>query len=65
MPTPQQNTKIERAVEAIESLTNAVVTLRDKPDDDRTAAMKDVMEARQECREALASFLQPMLRLAA
>lgn len=64
MPTtPQANTKIERAVESIEALANAVVTLRDKPDDDRAKAMTDVLEARQECRDALADFLKPTLRV--
>lgn len=61
----QTNTKIERAVESIESLANAVVTLREKPDDDRNAAFRDVLEARAECSEAFADFLKPVLRVAA
>lgn len=61
--TPQVNTKIERAVEAIESLTNAVVTLREKPDDDRKAAFEAVVDARQECRDAFEDFLRPIFRV--
>lgn len=61
--TPQTNTKIERAVESIEALTNAVVTLRDKPDDDRKTAFEAVVDARQECRDAFADFLKPIFRV--
>lgn len=60
--TAQTNTKIERAVESIESLANAIVTLREKPDDDRSAAFAEVIDARQECYKAFADFLQPVLR---
>jgi archaellum component FlaC len=64
MSTPQIETKIERVVESIESLTNAVVTLREKADDDRAHAMQEVTDAREEAKEALRAFLQPTLRIA-
>lgn len=56
--TPQANTIIERAVESIEDLANAVVTLRERADDERTKAFEAVLEARQECRDALSDFLK-------
>lgn len=62
-PNSKAVTKIERAVESIEALAGAVVTLREKPDDDRARAMKDVILARQECCDALGEFLKPILRV--
>lgn len=56
-------TKLELAVEAIESLANAVYTLRQSPDADRAAVMLFVTDAREECANALRSFLEPTLRV--
>lgn len=64
MSNPVIEAKIERVVEASESLTNAVVTLREKADDDRTRALADVADAREEMKTALREFLQPTLRIA-
>lgn len=62
LPAPAR-TKVERAVESIESLANAVYTLHEKPDDDRKVAMQGVLEAREECSAALSEFLAPVLRV--
>jgi hypothetical protein len=62
-PESRAVTKVERAVESIEALANAVYTLREKPDDDRAAAHRDVIDARAECAEALKDFLAPTLRV--
>lgn len=64
MSNPVTEAKIERVVEAQESLANAVVTLREKADDDRASAMTEVAEAREELKTALREFLQPTLRIA-
>lgn len=61
--TPQANTKIERAVEAIEALTIATITLHEKPDDERAKAFSLVVDARKECRDAFEDFLRPVLRV--
>lgn len=60
---PAPRTKVERAVESIETFTNAIITLREKADDDRAHAMRDVVEARAECKDALMDFLAPTLRV--
>lgn len=65
MASPAQNTKIERAVEAIESLTNAVIASHGEKDPRRGAALyQNVTDARAECAEAFREFLAPTLRLA-
>lgn len=61
--TPQTNTKIERAVEAIEALALATITLHEKPDDERAKAFSLVIDARQECRDAFEDFLRPIFRV--
>lgn len=66
MASAQANTKIERAVEAIESLTIAVVTAQHGvvglPDETRRR-YENVKDARQELRDAFAEFLSPVLRV--
>ena len=66
MASPQQNTKIERAVEAVESLTIAVVAAQIKksgvPGESRMH-YTNVSNARQELRDAFADFLSPVLRV--
>lgn len=64
MSHPVVEAKLERAAESIEALANAVYTLREKADDDRIVAMKDVADAREEMKTALRQFIQPALRLA-
>ena len=60
MASPQVNTKIERAVEAIESLSVAVAAqVRAK----NTTSFQNVVDARQELRDALAEFVAPILRV--
>ena len=67
MASTQQNTKIERAVEAIEGLTIAVVSAQggNKSGLPGESLMRynNVRDARQEVREAFADFLSPVLRV--
>ena len=68
MASPQANTKIERAVEAVEGLTVAVVATQrgNKLPGGRIGERMrsdDVRDARQELRDALADFLSPVLRV--
>ena len=65
MASPQANTKIERAVEAVESLTIAVVAAQAKPHPlgGSTGLYNNVRDARQELRDAFAEFLSPVLRV--
>jgi hypothetical protein len=62
MNTPENNTKIERVVEAVESLTHAVVSNHTAPKGRRAATFNNVQDARGELREALAEFVKPVLR---
>lgn len=65
MSTPQANTKIERAVEAIESLTLATVTAQlASGKTEKVHAFENVKAARAECAAAFREFLQPILRVA-
>jgi hypothetical protein len=61
--TPEQNTKIERVIEGMESLTNAVVELQSAPKGRRAKAFNAVQEARSELRKGLVEFLKPALRV--
>lgn len=77
MASPQANTKIERAVEAVEGLTVAVVAAqattlsapdvgehkRRPPNYSALARFHNVRDARQELRDAFAEFLSPVLRV--
>jgi hypothetical protein len=67
MASPQQNTKIERAVEAVEGLSIAVVAaqLGNKSGLPGESKMRynNVQDARQELRDAFADFLSPVLRV--
>jgi hypothetical protein len=61
---PQANTKIERAVEAIESLALAVcIAQKALPMNRKGEAIKNVADARAECRTAFREFLIPTLRV--
>ena len=67
MASPQANTKIERAVEAVEGLTVAVVAAQvnnrsGMPGESRMR-FDNVSDARQELRDAFAEFLSPVLRV--
>jgi len=64
MASPQANTKIERAVEAVEGLTVAVVAAQTKPHPfgGSNTLYNNVKDARQELRDAFAEFLAPVLR---
>jgi hypothetical protein len=61
------NTKIERVVEAFETMSVAVaVSIHSNPPNFKTppvAAFDAVADARQEARDALAEFLKPTLRV--
>jgi hypothetical protein len=65
MASPQQNTKIERAVEAVEGLTLAVVAAQvcNNSGLENKALYGNVTDARQELRDAFADFLSPVLRV--
>lgn len=66
MASPQANTKIERAVEAVEGLTVAVVASQhNRAGLPSESAMRyaNVRDARQELRDAFAEFLSPVLRV--
>ena len=67
MASPQANTKIERAVEAIEDLAIAVVAAQ-QPNrsgfiGERQGRYNVVRDARQELRDAFAEFITPTLRV--
>jgi hypothetical protein len=67
MASPQANTKIEHAVEAVEGLTVAVVAAQrgnksGMPGESRMR-FNNVSDARQELRDAFAEFLSPVLRV--
>ncbi len=61
MASPQANYKIERAAEAVESLAVAVVAAQAHPAP--SVAFSNVLDARQELREAFTEFLAPTLRV--
>lgn len=63
MSTRTATTKIERAVEAIESLTIAVVVAHGAADADKPGAVKNVADAREEAAAAFREFLSPLLRV--
>lgn len=63
MTTPAQNTKIERVVEGVESLANAVAAHQRAPSGKGGNSFNVVLDARKELRTALAQFLQPALRV--
>lgn len=63
MASAQANTKIERAVEAVESLTTAVVAAHTILPGQRAMQFDNVRDARQELRDAFAEFLSPVLRV--
>ncbi len=67
MSNAVSNTKIERVIEAIESMALAVaVSLHSNPPIFKTpplAAFDAVADARKEARDALADFLKPTLRV--
>jgi hypothetical protein len=56
-------TKIERVVEAVESLATAVVAQQRAAPDENPMKMENVCDARKELRTALADFLRPALRI--
>lgn len=60
MSTPQANTKVERAVEAIEDLALAVA--ESVQVGGGAPAFKRVQESREELRDALREYIQPVLR---
>ena len=60
MALPQVNTKIERAVEAVESLTVAVVNAAHQGNRE---SFDNVKDARQELRVAFSEFITPTLRV--
>jgi hypothetical protein len=62
MASPQANTKIERAVEAVESLTLAII-IAQIGKKHGSPRFDDVKDARQELRDAFAEFLSPVLRV--
>ena len=61
------NTKVERVIEAFETMAVAVaVSIHSNPPNFKTpplAAFDAVADARQEARNALAEFLRPTLRV--
>jgi DnaJ-domain-containing protein 1 len=63
----QANTKIERTVEAVESLTIAVIDAQrgnsSGSADESLRRFYNVQDARQELRDAFAEFLKPTLRV--
>lgn len=61
--TPAQNTKIERVVEGVESLANAVAAHQRAPSGKGSKSFNVVLEARKELHAALSQFLQPALRV--
>lgn len=64
MATPQQETKIERTAEAIESLVVATVAAKTNTDQSRSAEFFDnVAAARSDLRESIGTLLQPILRV--
>lgn len=63
MSTPEQNTKIERVVEGVESLANAVTAHQAAPKSRRGKSFNDVLAARKELHTALRDFLRPALRV--
>lgn len=64
MSTRVATTKIERAVEAIESLTLATVVAHHAPTAAlRSTAVKNIADAREECVTAFSDFLTPVLRV--
>jgi hypothetical protein len=63
MASPQANTKIERAVEAVESLTVAVVAAQRGKRDESVMRFTNVKDARQELRDAFSEFITPTLRI--
>lgn len=62
MSNPQQETKIERVTDAIESLARAVVAHQSNPMSPR-ACFDHVRDAREEVATALRELLQPTLRI--
>ena len=62
MANPQQETKIERVTDAIESLARAVVAHQSNPMNPR-ACFDHVRDAREEVATALRELLQPTLRV--
>jgi hypothetical protein len=66
MASPQANTKIERAVEAVEGLAVAVVAAqvhKSGAASESRMRFDNVGDARQELRDAFAEFLSPVLRV--
>ena len=64
MATPQQETKVERTTEAIESLVVAAVAARTNTDESRSAEFFDnVAAARSDLKEAIGTLLKPILRV--
>lgn len=60
MADPAVNTKVDRLAEAIENLALACAARATSP---TAYAFDQVLDARQEMRQALADFLQPTLRV--
>jgi hypothetical protein len=59
-------TKVERVVEAIESMTVSVNAMQNSSDGvDRVRLFEVVQDSRKELRDALAEFLKPTLRVIA
>jgi hypothetical protein len=63
MTSAQENTKVERVVEAIEGLTVAVAANVHGGGDTHGSKFEDVIGARKEVSEALHDFLRPALRV--
>jgi selenocysteine lyase/cysteine desulfurase len=63
MTSAQENTKVERVVEAIEGLTVAVAANVHGGGDTHGSKFEDVLHAREEVATALREFLQPTLRV--
>jgi hypothetical protein len=64
MPNSATNTKIEATVEALESLTNAIVAHQAPNNPMSGATFQNIADARKELKTALSEFLAPTIRLA-
>ena len=63
MTSPQENTKVERVVEAVEGLTVAVAA-NVRGGGTHGSGFEDVKAARKDLSDALHDFLRPTLRVA-
>jgi len=64
--SPQARTKVERVVEAVESMAVSVNAMQNEPDGQtRVKLFATVQDSRKELRDALTEFVAPILRLVA